>query len=115
MNTLIPIKLFNIHNVNFDDSDNENQQNVNGIEFNNDDVGNGAYQSIISLLDIIIPILTASTPPVLKVGNKISIRLSGDGRNVERKQKHVMLTICILNEEEAVLSPAHQYRYYIYS
>jgi hypothetical protein len=54
--------------------------------------------------------LTKSTPPVLKVGDKIDIRLSGDGRNVGRKQKHVMLTMCILNEGEAVLNPTHQYR-----
>ena len=77
-------------------------------------MGNGAYRSIISLLDIIVPILTTSTPPVLKVGDKINIKLSGDGRNVGRKQKHVMLTMCILNEEEAVLNPAHQYRYILY-
>ncbi|RIA84059.1 hypothetical protein C1645_742608 [Glomus cerebriforme] len=102
-NTLVPIKLFNIHSVNFDDgNDDENQQDVSGIEFNDDDV------------DIIIPILTASMPPVLKVGDKISIRLSGDGRNVGRKQKHVMLTMCVLNEEEAVLSPAHQYSICLY-
>lgn len=113
MKTLIPIKSFNIQNVNFDDDNNNENQDVSGIEFNDDDVGNGAYRSIISLLDIIVPILTTSTPPVLKVGDKINIKLSGDGRNVGRKQKHVMLTMCILNEEEAVLNPTHQYRYYI--
>src|SRR5438045_2032519 len=106
---LIPIKLFNIHSI-IDVNDNENQQNINGIKFNDDDVGNGAYRSIISLLDIIVPILTTSTPPVLKVGDKINIKLSGDGRNVGRKQKHVMLTMCILNEGEMVLNPTHQYR-----
>jgi hypothetical protein len=111
MNTLISIKLFNIHNINFNDDDDENRQDINGIEFNDNDVGNGAYRSIVLLLDIIVPILTASTPPTLKIGDKINIRLSGDGRNVGRKQKHVMITMCILNEEEAVLNPAHQYRY----
>jgi len=76
-------------------------------------VGDGAYRSIISLLDIIVLILTTLTPSVLKVGDKINIKLSGNERNVRRKQKHVMLTMCILNEGEAVLNPAHQYRYYI--
>ncbi|GES80121.1 hypothetical protein GLOIN_2v1777777 [Rhizophagus clarus] len=109
MNILIPIKLFNIHSINFNDVDNENQQDIDGIEFNDNNVGNSAYQSIVSLLDIIIPILTTSMPPVLKIGDKINIKLSGNRRNVGRKQKHVMLTMCILNEEEAVLSPAHQY------
>ncbi|GET03367.1 hypothetical protein GLOIN_2v1766279 [Rhizophagus clarus] len=84
MNILIPIKLFNIHSINFNNVDNENQQNIDGIEFNDDDV------------------------------DKINIKLSGDGRNVGRKQKHVMLTMCILNEEEAVLSPAHQYSICLY-
>ena len=54
--------------------------------------------------------LTTSTLPILKDGDKINIRLSGDGRNVGRKQKHVMLTMCILNEGKAVLNPNHQYR-----
>ena len=113
MNALIPIKLFNIYNVNFDDDD-ENQQDMSSeIELNDGDVGSGAYRSIISILDIIVPILTTLTSPVLKVGDKINIKLSGDGRNIGRKQKHVMLTMCILNEEEAVLNPAHQYRYHI--
>ena len=115
MKVLIPIKLFDIHNMNLDNDDDndENQQDISDIEFNDDNVGDGAYRSIISLLDIIVPILTTSTPPVLKVGDKINIKLSGNGRNVGRKQKHVMLTMCILNEGEAVLNPAHQYRYYI--
>ena len=43
----------------------------------------------------------------LKVGDKINIKLGGDRRNVGRKQKHVMLTMCILNEGEAVLNPTH--------
>ena len=103
MKDLVPIKLFEIHNNNppDDDNNNEDQQNINEIELNDDDVGNGAYRSIISLLDIIVPILTTSVPSVLKVGDKINIKLGGDGRNVGRKQKHVMFTMCILNEEEA--------------
>jgi hypothetical protein len=112
MKTLVPIKTFNIHNAatNDDNNGDENQQNISDVEFDDEEVGNGAYRSIISLLDIIVPILTTSTPPILKVGDKINIRLSGDGRNVGRKQKHVMLTMCILNEGEAVLNPTHQYR-----
>ncbi|RGB40772.1 hypothetical protein C1646_752871 [Rhizophagus diaphanus] len=58
--------------------------------------------------DIVVPILIKSESPVLKVGDKINIKLSGDERNVGRKQKYVMLTMCILNEVEAVLNP-HQY------
>ncbi|PKY32653.1 hypothetical protein RhiirB3_450998 [Rhizophagus irregularis] len=91
----------------FDDDDDENQQNIIETEFNDNEVGNGAYQSILSLLDIVIPILIKSESPVLKVGDKINIKLNGNGRNVSCKQKHVMLTICILNKGEAVLNPSH--------
>ncbi|CAG8559808.1 15657_t:CDS:2, partial [Funneliformis mosseae] len=68
----------------------------------------------IKLFNIYNFLLTTLTSPVLKVGNKINIKLSGDGRNVGRKQKHVMLIMCILNEEEAVLNPAHQYSICLY-
>lgn len=109
MKTLVPIHIFNIQNA--DDND-DDEQAINDIEFNEEEIGNGVYRSITSLLDIIIPILTTSTFPILKTGDKINIKLSGDGRNVGRKQKHVMLTMCILNEGEDVLSPTHQYRYF---
>lgn len=83
MKARIPIKLFKIQSNNLDnDNNNENQQDISGIELNDDDVGNGAYRSIISLLDIIVPILTTSASHILKVGDKINIKLSGDGRNV---------------------------------
>ncbi|PKC13608.1 hypothetical protein RhiirA5_410390 [Rhizophagus irregularis] len=47
-------------------------------------------------------------------GDKINIKLSGDGRNVGHKQKYVMLIMCILNEGEAVLNPSHQYSICLY-
>jgi hypothetical protein len=112
MKVLLPIKSFNTHSITINDDNNgdESQQDISEVEFDEEEVGNGAYRSIISLLDIIVPMLTTSTPPILKDGDRINIRLSGDGRNVGRKQKHVMLTMCILNEGEAVLNPNHQYR-----
>ena len=95
MKILVPIKSFNICSaaINNDNYGDESQQNTSEVEFDDEEVGNGAYRSIISLLDIIVPILTTSTSPVLKIGDKINIRISGDKRNVRRKQKHVMLTI----------------------
>jgi hypothetical protein len=116
MKILVPIKSFNICSaaMNNDNYGDESQQNTSEVEFDDEEVGNGAYRSIVSLLDIIVPILTTSTSPVLKIGDKINIRISGDGRNVGRKQKHVMLTMCILNEGEMVLNPAHQYRLLAY-
>ncbi|PKK70817.1 hypothetical protein RhiirC2_779202 [Rhizophagus irregularis] len=85
MKVILPIKSFDTHSVTINDDDNgdESQQDISEIEFE-EEVGN--------------------------VGDRISIRLSEDGRNVERKQKLVMLTRCILNEGEAVLNPNHRYR-----
>ncbi|PKY48413.1 hypothetical protein RhiirA4_464003 [Rhizophagus irregularis] len=53
MKALVPIKIFNIDISTFD-GDDENQQNIIETEFNDDEVGNGAYRSILSLLDIYI-------------------------------------------------------------
>ncbi|PKY59254.1 hypothetical protein RhiirA4_514775 [Rhizophagus irregularis] len=114
MKILVPIKSFNICSAAINNYGDESQQNISEVEFDDEEVGNGAYHSITSLLDIIVPILATSTSPVLKIGNKINIRISGDGRNVGRKQKHVMLTMCILNEGEMVLNPTHQYSICLY-
>jgi hypothetical protein len=44
MNALVLLKTFNIDSSIFDNDDDENQQNINNeIEFNDDEVGNGAY------------------------------------------------------------------------
>ncbi|POG68813.1 hypothetical protein GLOIN_2v1777777 [Rhizophagus irregularis DAOM 181602=DAOM 197198] len=106
---LVPIKSFNICSAAINNYGDESQQNISEVEFDDEEVGNGAYHSTTSLLDIIVPILATSTSPVLKIGNKINIRISENGRNVRCKQKHVMLTMCILNEGEMVLNPTHQY------
>ena len=57
----------------------------------------GAQRSVKDLLNYIIPYLEqikilTYTDPV------IHLRISGDGRNVGRKNKHVMVTIMILND-----------------
>ncbi|POG78942.1 hypothetical protein GLOIN_2v1766279, partial [Rhizophagus irregularis DAOM 181602=DAOM 197198] len=114
MKILVPIKSFNICSTAINNYGDDSQQNISEVEFDDEEVGNGAYRSITSLLDIIVPILATSTSPVLKIGNKINIRISGDGRNVGRKQKHVILTMCILNEGEMVLNPTHQYSICLY-
>ncbi|RIB00334.1 hypothetical protein C2G38_2234678 [Gigaspora rosea] len=50
-----------------------------------------------------IPVLTTSNPVVLRTGDKINIKIGGDGRNISKKQSHIILAISILNEGEAVL------------
>ncbi|RIB02053.1 hypothetical protein C2G38_2228955 [Gigaspora rosea] len=59
--------------------------------------------SIRSLLMVLVPVLTTSNPVVLRTGDKINIKIGGDGRNISKKQSHIILAISILNEGEAVL------------
>ncbi|CAB4474424.1 unnamed protein product [Rhizophagus irregularis] len=73
------------------------------------EVGNGAFRSLLTLLKALIPIWKAGENPVIIPGNTLYIKLGGDGRNVGRKQNHVMITFCLLNEGKEVLKPDHQY------
>ncbi|GBB87928.1 hypothetical protein RclHR1_14410004 [Rhizophagus clarus] len=47
-------------------------------------------------------------------GDIIHLKFGGDGRNVGRKQKHVMMTLCLLNEKKEVLKSDHQYCFCLY-
>jgi len=87
----------------------ESQDNTDGIIVDEQEIGNGVYRSIRTLLQILIPIWNKSNPQVLQVGDTINLKLGGDGRNVGRKQNHVMITVCLLNEKDDVLKPDHQY------
>ncbi|PKK76576.1 hypothetical protein RhiirC2_772307 [Rhizophagus irregularis] len=78
------------------------------------EIGNGVYRSIRNLLQIFIPIWNKSNLPTLQPGNTVYLKLGGDGRNVGRKQNHVMITICLLNERDEVLKPDHQYSICLY-
>ena len=79
--------------------DDEHQSNPDGIIVDEQEIGNGVYRSIRNLLQIFIPIWNRSNPPILQSGNTINLKLGEDGRNVGRKQNHVMMTICLLNEK----------------
>ncbi|RHZ85246.1 hypothetical protein Glove_69g26 [Diversispora epigaea] len=108
INNQIQIEIFNIDQKSVIDED-EDYNNSDGILVDEHEIGNGAYRSIKSLLQILIPIWKNSNPPVLQIGDIIKLKLGGDGRNVGRKQNHVMMTICLLNEKDNVLKPDHQY------
>ncbi len=82
------------------------RRNSDGIVVDEQEIGNGVYRSIRSLLKLLIPIWNKS---ILQSGDTIILKLGGDGRNVGRKQNHVMITICLLNEKDEVLKPDHQY------
>ena len=85
------------------DDDDEHQSNPDRIMVDEQEIGNGVYRSVRNLLQIFIPIWNESNPPILQPGDTINLKLGGDGRNVGRKQNHVMLTICLLNEGNEVL------------
>ncbi|PKK66401.1 hypothetical protein RhiirC2_784832 [Rhizophagus irregularis] len=88
------------------DNDEEHQDNPIGIMVDEQEIGNGVYRSIRNLLQIFIPIWSRSNPPILQPGNTINLKLDGDGRNVGRKQNHVLInTMCLLNKKEEVLKP----------
>lgn len=62
-------------------------------------------------------ILNYIIPPLLEKGivnnddPVLHIRISGDGRNVGHKVKHVMVTFVLLNDYMNIYHPDHQYSY----
>ncbi|CAG8797909.1 6869_t:CDS:2, partial [Racocetra persica] len=71
-------------------------------------ISHDGYRKLV-VIDSNMVLLTTSDPIILYPGDKINIKIGSDGRNVGRKQSHVILAISILNEDEAVLSPKHIY------
>lgn len=111
INAQIPIGIFNIDNEINDQSsiDNDFNDNIGDILVDDHEIGNGAFRSILSLLKVLIPIWKVGESPVIIPGDTLYIKIGGDGRNVGRKQNHVMMTFCLLNEKKEVLKPDHQY------
>jgi hypothetical protein len=111
INAQIPIGIFNIDNEINDQSsiDNDFNDNIGDILVDDREIGNGAFRSILSLLKVLIPIWKVGESPVIIPGDTLYIKFGGDGRNVGRKQNHVMMTFCLLNEKKEVLKPDHQY------
>ena len=85
------------------------EESDDGIIVDEAEIGNGAYRSIYTMLRTLIPIWKQASPAIIKPGDILKLKLGGDGRNVGRKQSHVMITFCLLNEGEEVLKPEHQY------
>ncbi|RHZ80139.1 hypothetical protein Glove_139g11 [Diversispora epigaea] len=110
MENKIPIKNFNINPTNELLVENIcSDENSEEVFINKAQIGNGATRSLIGLLITLLPDLTEGDNPILHKDDVIKIKLGGDGRQVGRYNHHVMLTACILNEKNKVLSPKHQY------
>ena len=108
----IPIEIFNIDckiNDQLSVDDNFNEY-IGDILVDNYEVGNGSFRSLFTLLKVLLPIWKAGRNPVIIPGDTLYIKLGGDGRNVGRKQNHI-ITFCLLNEGNKVLKPNHQFRY----
>src|SRR5881275_2437033 len=67
-----------------------------------------------ALFKTLIPIWKGGENPIIISGDTFYIKLGGDEQNVGRKQNHVMVTFCLLNEGEEVLKPDHQFRYVLF-
>jgi hypothetical protein len=107
INEDIKIGTFNISKS--DDLSNNLEETDDDIMVDEEEIGNGAYKSIYTMLRTLIPIWKQSSSAIIKPGDTLKLKLGGDGRNVGRKQSHVMVTFCLLNEGEEVLKPEHQY------
>ncbi|CAB4428150.1 unnamed protein product [Rhizophagus irregularis] len=117
INTQIPIEIFSIDreindlsNIN----DNLDDHTSDILVIDHHEIGNGAFRSLLTLLNVLIPIWKSGEKPIIKPGDTLYIKLGGDGRNVGRKQNHVMITFCLLNEEDEVLKPSHQFSICLY-
>src|SRR6266498_3793347 len=111
INAQIHIRIFNLNQEINDQSNIDNfDEYTNDILVDNHEIGNGAFRSLSTLLKKLIPIWKMGENPIITPGDTLYIKLGGDGRNVGRKQNHVMITFCLLNEGNEVLKPDHQFR-----
>jgi len=71
-------------------------------------VGKGAYRSIKKILEYIMPayIQKGKLDPTIPT---IHLRISGDGRNVGRKVKHVMITVALLDDPTKLFESNYHY------
>lgn len=112
-NTLIENPLENDASDVDDDNDTEGEidKNIIAIEESH---GNGVRRNIKDILHYLIPYLIERR--VLKDSDEfLYIRISGDGRNVGRKIKHVMITFALLNDFENIFNPSYHYSLVLYT
>ncbi|RIB26203.1 hypothetical protein C2G38_2163990 [Gigaspora rosea] len=110
MNIQINIEIFNIDKEINDQFSIDSSEYTSDILVNNSEIGNGAFRSLSAILKVQKPVWKTRKNPVIIPGDTLFIKLGGDGRNIGRKQNHVMVTFCLLNEGDDVLKPDHQFR-----
>jgi hypothetical protein len=76
-------------------------------------IGKGGQRRITNILNYIIPLYIEKGILILRVLT-LYIWISGDGRNVGCKLKHVMITITLLNDLNSLQKPDNHYTLVLY-
>ncbi|RHZ67232.1 hypothetical protein Glove_302g9 [Diversispora epigaea] len=115
MNKFIPISLINLTPLQSDESVNS-EIHIDDLEIINniqESIGKGGRRNIIDILKFLIPNLLKQK--ILNISNpEIHLRISGDGRNVGRKVKQVMITFAILNNKNNLYYPENHHTIILY-
>ncbi|CAB4423108.1 unnamed protein product [Rhizophagus irregularis] len=115
MNEIIPISLVNIAPPLSDNSLNS-EVHINDAEIIDNmqqSIGKGGRRNIINILKYLIPDLVKKK--VLDTTNpEIHLRISGDGRNVGRKVKQVMITCSIIDDIDNLHRPESHHTTILY-
>ncbi|RGB23318.1 hypothetical protein C1646_748237 [Rhizophagus diaphanus] len=114
MENLIPIKMIDVHH--YISSDIYNKPEIFDDEVINQmasAIGKGGYRSIKDILKYIVPglINNGILNPIQPI---INLRISGDGRNVGKKIKHVMITCAVLDDKENLHFPDKHFTTVLY-
>ncbi|RHZ77589.1 hypothetical protein Glove_174g25 [Diversispora epigaea] len=115
MNKFIPISLINLTPLQSDESVNseihiDDLKIINNIQKS---IEKGGRRNIIDILKFLIPNLLKQK--ILNILNsEIHLRISGDGRNVRRKVKQVIITFAILNNKTHLYYPENYHTIILY-
>ncbi|CAG8508882.1 7150_t:CDS:2, partial [Scutellospora calospora] len=118
MAEFIPINLINLnlsqeHFKENNESNNEIIEDLNIIQEVTSSIGKATYRSIKDILLYIIPSLLKKG--IINHSNSVlHIRISGDGRNVGHKVKHVMVTFTLLNDLANLYNPNYHFTLLLY-
>jgi hypothetical protein len=104
INNNIPISLINVQINNIADNETEDIIEEEVISEVTKYIGNGGYRKVKDILKYIVPHLI-SKGIFNSLHPTINLRISGVGRNVGCKVKHVMVTVAILDDRELLSHP----------
>ncbi|CAG8651606.1 2974_t:CDS:2, partial [Cetraspora pellucida] len=78
---------------------------IENIDLNNTKDRNAIYRSIRSLLMVLVPVLTTSNPVVLRTGDKINIKVGGDGQNIKNFEIDMDNVSLVDKDSKDILNP----------